>query len=74
MRLRETFSHAEVAFIVGVPLACGVLLLFHPTSGDTLYELASSDTTAWLVFYGASRSSSGSARACSSIRAHPTTS
>ena len=51
MRLRESFSRAEIAFIVGVPLAWGVLLLFHPNSGDSLYELASSDTTAWLVVH-----------------------
>jgi hypothetical protein len=51
MRLRESFSRGEIAFIVGVPLAWGVLLLFHPNTGDSLYELASSDTTAWLVVH-----------------------
>ena len=47
MRERESFSRAEVAFVVGVPLAWGVLLLFHP-GGDSLYEAASSNTDAWL--------------------------
>jgi hypothetical protein len=51
MRLQtKPFSRAEVAFVVGVPLAWAVLLLFHPT-GDSLYDAASSDTTAWLAVH-----------------------
>ena len=44
MRHRGSFSRAEIAFVVGVPLAWGVLLLFHP-GGDSLFEAASSNTT-----------------------------
>jgi hypothetical protein len=47
VRLHQPFSRAEIAFVVGVPLAWAALLLFHP-SGDSLYEAASNDTTAWL--------------------------
>jgi hypothetical protein len=46
----RSFSRAETAFVVGVPLAWGVLLLFHP-SGDSLFEAASSNTTAWLTVH-----------------------
>ena len=31
-------------------MGLGVLLLFHPT-GDSLYEAAASDTTAWIVVH-----------------------
>ncbi len=50
MRHRGSFSPAETAFVVGVPLAWGVLLLFHP-AGDSLFEAASSNTTAWLTVH-----------------------
>jgi hypothetical protein len=51
MRLHtKPFSRAEIAFVVGVPLAWAVLLLFHP-GGDSLYDAASSETTAWLVVH-----------------------
>ena len=50
MRHRGSFSRAEIAFVVGVPLAWGVLLLFHP-AGDSLFEAASSNTTAWLTVH-----------------------
>ena len=50
MRLRESIGRAEIAFVVGVALAWAVLLLFHPV-GDTLYEAASSNTTAWLAVH-----------------------
>ena len=46
----RSFSRAETAFVIGVPLAWGVLLLFHPT-GDSLFEAASSNTTAWLTVH-----------------------
>jgi hypothetical protein len=51
MRLRGSFSRAELAFVVGIPLAWAVLLLFHPADGDSLYELASSNTDAWLAVH-----------------------
>lgn len=51
MRLQtRPLSRAEIAFVVGVPLGWAVLLLFHP-SGDSLYDAASSDSTAWLVVH-----------------------
>jgi hypothetical protein len=50
MRHSGSFSRAETAFVVGVPLAWSVLLLFHP-GGDTLYDAASSNTTAWLTVH-----------------------
>ena len=36
--MRRTFSTRELAFMIGVPAAWGVLLLFHPVGGDTFYE------------------------------------
>jgi hypothetical protein len=50
MRHSGSFSRAETAFVVGVPLAWGVLLLFHP-GGDTLYDAAASNTDAWLTVH-----------------------
>lgn len=51
MRLQtRPFSRAEIAFVVGVPFAWAVLLLFHP-GGNSLYDAASSETTAWLVVH-----------------------
>ena len=32
------FSRAELGFLIGVPLAWAVLLLFHPTGGDDYYS------------------------------------
>ena len=49
MTLRR-FSSGETAFVLGVPLAWAVLLLFHP-GGDSLYDAAASNTDAWLVVH-----------------------
>jgi hypothetical protein len=46
----KSFSRAEAAFLVGVPLAWAVLLLFHPT-GDEYYEVISDSVTPWLVVH-----------------------
>ena len=46
----KSFSHAEAAFLVGVPLAWAVLLLFHPT-GDDYYPAISDSVTRWLVVH-----------------------
>jgi hypothetical protein len=46
----KPYSHAEAAFLVGVPLAWGVLLLFHPT-GDEYYPAISDSVTRWLVVH-----------------------
>jgi hypothetical protein len=45
-----SYSRAEAAFLVGVPLAWAVLLLFHPT-GDEYYEVISDSVTPWLVVH-----------------------
>jgi hypothetical protein len=46
----KSYSRAEAAFLVGVPLAWAVLLLFHPT-GDEYYEVISDSVTPWLVVH-----------------------
>ena len=40
------FSPAEVAFLVGVPLLWGILLLFHPV-GDEFYTTIEDHLTRW---------------------------
>jgi hypothetical protein len=45
-----SYSRAEAAFLVCVPLAWAVLLLFHPT-GDEYYEVISDSVTPWLVVH-----------------------
>jgi len=44
------FSRRELAFIIGVPAAWGVLLLFHPL-GETFYTLIDDNITAWLAVH-----------------------
>jgi hypothetical protein len=44
------FSPAEVAFLVGVPLLWGILLLFHPV-GDDFYEAVADNLTRWLTVH-----------------------
>jgi len=46
----KSYSRAESAFLLGVPLAWAVLLLFHPT-GDEYYEVISDSVTPWLVVH-----------------------
>src|SRR4051795_578280 len=46
----KSYSPAEAAFLIGVPLAWAVLLLFHPT-GDEYYEVISDSVTPWLVVH-----------------------
>jgi len=46
----KPYTRAEAAFVVGVPLAWGVLLLFHPT-GDEYYDVISDSVTPWLVVH-----------------------
>jgi hypothetical protein len=50
---RGTFSRQEVGFLVGVPLAWGVLLLFHPTGeGEAItYADLHDKVTPWLVVH-----------------------
>ena len=46
----KSFTPAEAAFLLGVPLAWAVLLLFHPT-GDEYYPAISDSVTRWLVVH-----------------------
>jgi hypothetical protein len=46
----RTFSPTEVAFLVGVPLLWGILLLFHPV-GDEFYPTISDALTRWLAVH-----------------------
>jgi hypothetical protein len=41
---------AEIAFLIGVPLAWAVLLLFHPT-GEDFYPTVSDEVTAWVTVH-----------------------
>jgi hypothetical protein len=46
------FSRGEFAFLIGVPLAWAVLLLFHPTGeDDDIYAGLRDDVTPWLVVH-----------------------
>jgi hypothetical protein len=47
---REAFTDGRLAFIVGVPLAWAILLLFRPT-GDEVHPTVRNDVTAWLVVH-----------------------
>ena len=41
-----------MAFLIGVPLAWAVLLLFHPTGdGEDLYPVVSDEVTAWVIVH-----------------------
>jgi hypothetical protein len=46
----KPYSRSEATFLIGVPLAWGVLLLFHPT-GDEYYDVISDSVTPWLVVH-----------------------
>jgi hypothetical protein len=49
---RRALGSAEIAFVIGVPLAWAVLLLFHPTGdGEDLYPVVSDEVTAWLIVH-----------------------
>jgi hypothetical protein len=48
----RAFSLPEVAFLTGVPLLWGVLLLFHPSGeGDQVYIDLQDEVTTWLVVH-----------------------
>ena len=53
MSQRQSFTPTEIAFLVGIPLAWGVLLLFHPTGGGeaVTYADVQDQVTAWLVVH-----------------------
>ena len=46
----KPYSRAEAVFLIGVPLAWAVLLLFHPT-GDEYYDVISDSVTPWLAVH-----------------------
>ena len=48
---RRAFSTRELAFMIGVPAAWGILLLFHPIGGDTFYENIEGNVTPWLAVH-----------------------
>jgi hypothetical protein len=49
---RRGFSSAEVAFLIGVPLAWAILLLFHPTGdGEDFYPIVRDEVTAWVTVH-----------------------
>jgi hypothetical protein len=47
----QTFRPWEIAFMVGVPAAWAILLLFHPLGGDSFYELIADNVTAWITVH-----------------------
>jgi hypothetical protein len=53
MSERRSFTPTEIAFLVGIPLAWAVLLLFHPTGGGeaVTYADVQDQVTAWLVVH-----------------------
>jgi hypothetical protein len=53
MSQRRSFTTTEIAFLVGIPLAWAVLLLFHPTGGGeaVTYADVQDQVTAWLVVH-----------------------
>ena len=51
-RQRRAFSPRELALIIAVPAAWGVLLLFHPTGDtDAFYPVIEGNVTAWLTVH-----------------------
>jgi hypothetical protein len=45
------FSRGEFAFLIGVPLAWAVLLLFHPGGEGDIYPALRDDVTRWLTVH-----------------------
>lgn len=51
-RERRVFSRQELALLIGVPAAWGILLLFHPVGdADGFYEVIDGNETAWLIVH-----------------------
>lgn len=49
---RPAFSRQEVMFLVGIPLAWAILLLFHPGGeGDEIYRDLQDKVTRWMVVH-----------------------
>jgi hypothetical protein len=47
----RVFRRWEIAFMVGVPAAWGILLLFHPLGGDSFYDVIDGNVTAWITVH-----------------------
>jgi hypothetical protein len=47
----RTFSPLELAFMIGVPLAWAILLLFHPRGEDGFYEGISGNVVPWVTVH-----------------------
>jgi hypothetical protein len=45
------FSRQRLAFLIGVPLAWAVLLLFHPLGGGEVYDDLRDEVTRWQVVH-----------------------
>jgi hypothetical protein len=45
------FSRQRLAFLIGVPLAWAVLLLFHPTGSGALYDEVRDEVARWQVIH-----------------------
>jgi hypothetical protein len=50
MRLRESFTRADLALVIGAPLAWALRLVFHPT-GDEIVPTVRDNVTPWLVVH-----------------------
>jgi hypothetical protein len=48
---RSKLTSRELAFIIGVPAAWAILLLFHPLGGDSFYETIDGNVTAWITVH-----------------------
>jgi hypothetical protein len=48
---RRTFSGSELAFILCVPVAWGILLLFHPMGDGGFSEIIDDNVTAWITVH-----------------------
>jgi hypothetical protein len=48
---RSKPTSRELAFIIGVPAAWAILLLFHPLGGDSFYETIDGNVTAWITVH-----------------------
>jgi hypothetical protein len=48
---RRPLSRGEVAFIIGVPAAWAILLLFHPSGGGSIYLDLQDNVARWLIVH-----------------------
>jgi hypothetical protein len=48
---RRSFSAPELAFMLGVPAAWGILLLFHPLGDGDFSEIIDGNVTAWITVH-----------------------